>query len=159
MVGRLSWLFSPLSRRSASMQQPIKLEFSQKCLFSSACESFLSVYCSRFLYPCPGSSLRLPRLRMLSPAPKVTSQLASPSHGVFSRSSLVWLVLPSLVLLAHYASHIDQHDPFIRWSALAFSLLSLFWIVKALYGRFTSWRSSSVSVLHDEERAPLVPGN
>ncbi|KAF8491543.1 hypothetical protein JB92DRAFT_3006028 [Gautieria morchelliformis] len=58
-----------------------------------------------------------------------------------------------------FAIFAHQHEPFIHWSALAFSLLSLFWILKALYGLLTSWRGSSVSVLRDEERAPLVPGN
>ncbi|KAF8585774.1 hypothetical protein K439DRAFT_1409679 [Ramaria rubella] len=56
-----------------------------------------------------------------------------------------------------FAIFARQHNPFIHWSALAFSLLSLFWILKSLYGYTVAWRSSG-SVLHDEERAPLVGG-
>jgi len=51
-----------------------------------------------------------------------------------------------------------QRNPFIHWSALAFSILSLFWILKSLYGLWTKGRRSG-GVLHDEERAPLVGGN
>jgi len=58
-----------------------------------------------------------------------------------------------------FAIYAHQHNAFIHWSALAFSLLSLFWILKSLYGYFVSYRGRSGSVLHDEERAPLVPGN
>ena len=48
----------------------------------------------------------------------------------------------------------QRSSAFIHWSALAFACLSLFWIVKSLYGHFTAHRNASV--LHDEERAPLV---
>jgi len=50
-----------------------------------------------------------------------------------------------------------QNDGFIHWSALAFGILSLFWILKSLYGYWMKNRSGSI--LHDEERAPLVGGN
>jgi len=43
---------------------------------------------------------------------------------------------------------------FIHWSAFVFALISLLPIAKALYGLITSRRSGSI--LHDEERAPLV---
>lgn len=46
---------------------------------------------------------------------------------------------------------------FIHWSALVFAILSLLWVVKSLYGLITSGRSGSI--LHDEERAPLVGNN
>lgn len=42
----------------------------------------------------------------------------------------------------------------IHWSAFAFFILSLFSILKSLY---TTFRGSG-TLLHDEERAPLVPG-
>jgi len=54
-----------------------------------------------------------------------------------------------------FAIFARQHNAFIHWSALAFSLLSLFWILKSLYGHFVTYRGRS-GVLHDEERAPLV---
>jgi len=50
-----------------------------------------------------------------------------------------------------------QHNAFIHWSALAFSILSLFWVLKSIYGRFFGSRRGVM--LHDEERAPLIPGH
>jgi hypothetical protein len=49
-----------------------------------------------------------------------------------------------------------QRSPFIHWSALAFALLSLVWILKGTVGLFTSWRGGGGIVLEDEERAPLT---
>jgi hypothetical protein len=54
---------------------------------------------------------------------------------------------------------IDQTDPFIHWSALAFAILSLFSILKSAYGYFVTYHARGPVVLNDEERAPLVPGN
>ncbi|KZS88663.1 hypothetical protein SISNIDRAFT_497831 [Sistotremastrum niveocremeum HHB9708] len=51
-----------------------------------------------------------------------------------------------------------QRSTFIHWSALAFAILSLFSIVKSLYGYFVLKRRSG-GILHDEERAPLIGGN
>jgi hypothetical protein len=48
-----------------------------------------------------------------------------------------------------------QHTPFIHWSALAFALLSLIWVLKGAVGLFTSWPRGGI-VLEDEERAPLT---
>ncbi|KAI5116407.1 hypothetical protein M0805_006225 [Coniferiporia weirii] len=48
----------------------------------------------------------------------------------------------------------QRSSAFIHWSAFAFALLSLFWIVKSLYGHLVAHRG--VGVLHDEERAPLI---
>ena len=51
--------------------------------------------------------------------------------------------------------HTDQRSSaFIHWSALAFAILSAFWIGKSLYGLFTRHRSGG-SIL-DSERAPLI---
>lgn len=43
-------------------------------------------------------------------------------------------------------------DGFVKWTALAFFILSLFAILKSVYGTFRK----GGSVLHDEERAPLI---
>jgi len=51
-----------------------------------------------------------------------------------------------------FAIFCHQHEPFIHWSALAFGVISLFWVAKALFGY---WRRGGI-ILHDEERAPLV---
>ncbi|RXK41057.1 hypothetical protein M231_01688 [Tremella mesenterica] len=57
---------------------------------------------------------------------------------------------------ALFAIFIHQtSSKFIHWSAFAFFILSLFAIIKSLY---TTLRGSG-SALHDEERAPLVPGS
>ncbi|KAG8949084.1 hypothetical protein FRC04_009030 [Tulasnella sp. 424] len=48
----------------------------------------------------------------------------------------------------------QRSSAFIHWSALAFAILSTFWIGKALYGLFTRNRSSSG--ITDSERAPLI---
>jgi hypothetical protein len=51
----------------------------------------------------------------------------------------------------------QRSSDFVHWSAFAFALLSLFWVVKSLWGHFANRRG--YGVLHDEERAPLVGGN
>jgi len=48
-----------------------------------------------------------------------------------------------------------QRDPFIHWSALAFALLSLVWVLKGALGLVSTWRRGDI-VLEDEERAPLT---
>lgn len=48
-----------------------------------------------------------------------------------------------------------QQDPFIHWSALAFALLSLVWVIKGAIGLVSIWRRGGI-VLEDEERAPLT---
>jgi len=75
---------------------------------------------------------------------------SSPEGDLAASIAIAWSLF---AIFAH------QHNPFIHWSALAFSLLSLFWILKSIYGYFISYRRGSGGVLHDEERAPLVPGN
>jgi hypothetical protein len=48
-----------------------------------------------------------------------------------------------------------QDNPFIHWSALAFALLSLVWVIKGAIGLISTWRRGGI-VLEDEERAPLT---
>ncbi|KAG8994190.1 hypothetical protein FRB90_000516, partial [Tulasnella sp. 427] len=48
----------------------------------------------------------------------------------------------------------QRSSAFIHWSALAFAILSTFWIAKSLYGLFT--RGRSTSGVTDSERAPLI---
>jgi len=54
-----------------------------------------------------------------------------------------------------FAIFAHQRTPFIHWSALAFALLSLIWVVKGAFGLVSTWRRGSI-VLEDEERAPLT---
>jgi len=46
-----------------------------------------------------------------------------------------------------------QTEPFIHWSALAFAVLSLIWVVKAAFGLYK--RGGGIR-LSDEERAPIL---
>jgi len=55
-------------------------------------------------------------------------------------------------LFAIFIHQTTHRSAFIHWSALAFFILSLFALIKSVYTTFRSGRS----VLHDEERAPLV---
>ncbi|KAH9984724.1 hypothetical protein BJV74DRAFT_878730 [Russula compacta] len=48
-----------------------------------------------------------------------------------------------------------QYSPFIHWSALAFAILSLIWVVKGALGLLAIWQRGGI-VLEDEERAPLT---
>ena len=54
-----------------------------------------------------------------------------------------------------FAIFVRQHTPFIHWSALAFAILSLVWVVKGALGLYSTWGRGGI-VLEDEERAPLV---
>ncbi|KAJ1304259.1 hypothetical protein OPQ81_005420 [Rhizoctonia solani] len=51
----------------------------------------------------------------------------------------------------------QRSSAFVHWSALAFAIISLFSVLKSIYARTLGRRGTSV--LHDEERAPLVSGN
>jgi len=83
-------------------------------------------------------------------ATAATYAFSSPEGDVAASIAITWSL---------FAVFSHQHSSkFIHWSALAFAILSLFWVAKSLYGIFTKARGSG-SVLHDEERAPLVPGN
>jgi hypothetical protein len=48
-----------------------------------------------------------------------------------------------------------QRSPFIHWSALAFSILSLVWVLKATYGLYYKGTGGRIA-LADEERGPLL---
>ncbi|EJC99844.1 uncharacterized protein FOMMEDRAFT_136431 [Fomitiporia mediterranea MF3/22] len=48
----------------------------------------------------------------------------------------------------------QRSSAFIHWCALAFACLSLFWILKSLYGHLTAHRNGNAA--DDEERAPLL---
>jgi hypothetical protein len=65
--------------------------------------------------------------------------------------------LPAAIAITWSLFAIFEHQrtPFIHWSALAFALLSLIWVIKGAFGLLSTWRRGSV-VLEDEERAPLT---
>lgn len=77
---------------------------------------------------------------------------SSPEGDLAASIAIAWSLF---AIFAHQRS-----SAFIHWSALAFALLSLFWILKSLYGHFVGYRSRRRGgILDDPERAPLVPGN
>ncbi|TFK88999.1 hypothetical protein K466DRAFT_546066 [Polyporus arcularius HHB13444] len=53
----------------------------------------------------------------------------------------------------------QRYPAFIHWSALAFAILSLVWVVKAAIGVGLKIRNGGRGISLDEERAPLVGGN
>jgi len=57
-----------------------------------------------------------------------------------------------------FAIFAEQRSAFIHWSALAFALLSLVWVLKGAYGLVVRSRGGGLR-LEDPERAPLVGGN
>lgn len=50
----------------------------------------------------------------------------------------------------------QKKDAFIHWSALAFAILSTFWVFKAFFFTWRASNGSPIALLHDEERAPLT---
>jgi len=68
--------------------------------------------------------------------------------------------LPASIAIAWslWAIFDHQHSSgFIHWSAFAFALLSLVWVVKATYGIWA--RSGRITLLSDEETGPLLGGS
>ncbi|CAL1708106.1 unnamed protein product [Somion occarium] len=67
--------------------------------------------------------------------------------------------LPASLAIAWSLWAIFAHQTssgFVHWTALAFSILALVWVVKALVGVVQKVRRSRGGVSLDEERAPLV---
>lgn len=66
--------------------------------------------------------------------------------------------LPASIAIAWSLWAIFVHQKssaFVHWSALAFAILALVWVLKGAFGLFHRSRSGRVT-LGDEERAPLV---
>ncbi|KAH9935555.1 uncharacterized protein B0H18DRAFT_976228 [Fomitopsis serialis] len=53
----------------------------------------------------------------------------------------------------------QRYPAFIHWSALAFSILALVWVFKAVVGLFAKLRRGGRGISLDEERAPLIGGH
>ncbi|EPT04974.1 hypothetical protein FOMPIDRAFT_1021710 [Fomitopsis schrenkii] len=66
--------------------------------------------------------------------------------------------LPASIAIAWsmWAIFVHQHYPFIHWTALAFSVIALFWVLKAVVGTFIKLRRGGHGISLDEERAPLI---
>ncbi|KAI0686841.1 hypothetical protein BC835DRAFT_1378186 [Cytidiella melzeri] len=70
--------------------------------------------------------------------------------------------LPASIAIAWFlwAVFAQQHSSaFIHWSALAFAILALVWVAKAVIATGLKIRRGRSGISLDEERAPLVGGN
>jgi len=66
--------------------------------------------------------------------------------------------LPASIAIAFSLFAIFAHQrssAFIHWSALAFSILALVWVIKGVWGLTVKVRGGNIR-LEDEERGPLV---
>ena len=69
--------------------------------------------------------------------------------------------LPASIAIAWYLWAVfahQTHDAFVHWSALAFAILALVWVGKAVVSLGLKIRRGGSGVSLDEERAPLVGG-
>ena len=69
--------------------------------------------------------------------------------------------LPAAVAISWFlwAVFVQQHQPFVHWGALAFAVLSLLWVGKALIALGVRISRGGARISLDEERAPLIGGN
>ncbi|KAH7927060.1 hypothetical protein BV22DRAFT_1085699 [Leucogyrophana mollusca] len=80
-----------------------------------------------------------------------TYAFSTPEGDLPASIAIVWS------LWAIFAHQSVYRSGFIHWSALAFAILALFWVVKGVWGLYRRF-SGGVILLEDEERAPLVGG-
>ncbi|THH19406.1 hypothetical protein EW146_g1743 [Bondarzewia mesenterica] len=76
---------------------------------------------------------------------------SSPEGDLPASIAIAWALF---AIFAHQRS-----SKFIHWSALAFAILALVWVIKGGVGLARKTWSRGGIVLEDEERAPLVGGN
>lgn len=84
-------------------------------------------------------------------ATAATYAFSSPEGDLPAGLAITWYLW---AVFAH-----QQSSAFIHWSALAFAILSLFWVGKALIALFLRISRGGNAISLDEERAPLVGGN
>jgi hypothetical protein len=74
---------------------------------------------------------------------------SSPEGDIAGSVAITWS------MFAIFTQQTSSH--FIHWTALVFSIISVLAILKSAWGHWATRRSASL--LHDEERDPLLPGN
>jgi hypothetical protein len=89
--------------------------------------------------------------RLFLEATAATYAFSSPEGDLPASFAITWSLF---AIFAHQGVH---RSGFIHWSALAFAILSAFWVVMGMYGLYTRTRGGVIVL--DEERAPLVGGN
>jgi hypothetical protein len=80
-------------------------------------------------------------------ATAATYAFSSPEGDLPASIAIAWSLW---AIYAHQTS-----SKFIHWSALAFAILALVWVVKALFGTSRKLWGGRGTIM-DEERAPLV---
>jgi len=75
---------------------------------------------------------------------------SSPEGDLPGSIAIAWALW---AIFAHQTS-----DAFVHWASLAFAIITLFWVIKGVYGLATKAWGGRIS-LEDEERAPLVGDN
>ena len=93
------------------------------------------------------AKLTLRHTRFFLEATAATYAFSSPEGDLPASVAIAWSL---------WAIFDRQHNPFIHWSALAFSILALVWVVKAFVGVYLKWRRGHGGISLDEERAPLI---
>ncbi|KAG2124560.1 hypothetical protein BD769DRAFT_1467689 [Suillus cothurnatus] len=83
-------------------------------------------------------------------ATAATYAFSSPEGDLPASLAITWSLF---AIFAHQDVH---RSGFIHWSALAFAVLSAFWVFVGTFGMYKRFRSGSIIL--DEERAPLVGG-
>ncbi|KIK68908.1 hypothetical protein GYMLUDRAFT_152684 [Collybiopsis luxurians FD-317 M1] len=84
-------------------------------------------------------------------ATAATYAFSTPEGDLPASLAICWSLF---AIFAH-----QRHPAFIHWSALAFAILSLVWVLKGVYGLFVRSRGHGGILLEDPERAPLVGSN
>ena len=90
----------------------------------------------------------LPLRRFFLEATSATYAFSSAEGDLPASIAIAWSLW---AIFAHQRS-----SAFIHWSALAFAILSLIWVVKAAIGVGLKIRDGGRGISLDEERAPLV---
>lgn len=83
-------------------------------------------------------------------ATAATYAFSSPEGDLPASIAIAWSIW---AIYAHQTS-----SGFVHWTALAFAILTLVWVIKGAYGVSRKAWSGGIR-LEDEERAPLVGGN
>jgi hypothetical protein len=133
-------LYSPHLRPLVRMLRSTAPGFGRRSLFSC--------HCTLLRYP-PSRLQHFHSLllRFFFEATAATYAFSTPEGDLPAAIAITWSL---------FAIFDRQHTPFIHWSALAFAILSLLWVLKGAVGLASSWRHGGSIVLEDEERAPLT---
>ena len=139
------------------MRQSTTLGFGPRSLYSLPCEFRLPRFILRIAY-----DLRLSLSLEGTAAAYAFSSTEGDLPGAIVISWTLWAIFDHqrsseyAELYIIYGLYLTtRFHRFIHWSALAFAILSLFWVVKGAYGAYCKGSSGHIA-LSDEERGPLL---